>query len=89
MDQIKACASAGNFNAYVDTIKKVLAIWPMGGSRTAAPLEISPQSGLIGYPTFSNRQLDFRTYYNPGLLFGSAGADHQQPQARVRPLDPP
>lgn len=48
-----------------------LAIWPVGGSRgTAIPL-ISPETGMIGYPTrVGDQGIGFRTYYNPNIVFG-------------------
>jgi hypothetical protein len=52
----------------------VLAIWPRGGSRTkltttTIPL-ISPETGLIGYPSYSNLGIMVKTIFNPSIVFG-------------------
>ena len=50
-----------------------LAIWPIGGSRTSQtniPL-ISPDTGMIGYPTFANNgYLIVKMIYNPSVILG-------------------
>lgn len=50
---------------------QVLAIWPTGGSRTTLgkPL-ISPTTGMIGYPAYSQVGLSVKTIYNPGVALG-------------------
>lgn len=48
----------------------VLAIWPKFGSRGGAVPLVSPQTGLIGYPTFSAMGVDCRTLFNPSIGFG-------------------
>lgn len=51
---------------------QVLSIWPRGGSRkgpAARPL-VSPSSGMVGYPTFTQNGLDFKTVFNPSIQFG-------------------
>jgi hypothetical protein len=48
----------------------VLAIWNSGGHRgTFIPL-ISPDSGMIGYPAYSNIGLAVKTIYNPNVQYG-------------------
>jgi hypothetical protein len=72
-DQVQDVARAGNFNAYADCVRGVLAMWPQNGARTAAgddPILISPETGLKGYPTFSNKQIDFETLFNPSMTYG-------------------
>ena len=69
-DQIKSCARAAGINHLVDTTRNVLAIWPRGGSRGGnAPL-VSPQTGLVGYPTFALQQISFVTELNPNIEVG-------------------
>ena len=50
---------------------QVLAIWPKGGSRTTlgVPL-VSPTTGMIGYPSYSQVGLTVKTIYNPGISLG-------------------
>ena len=71
-DQIKTVARAAGINAYADTVRGVLAIFPKTGSRAGTPILISPSNGLVGYPTFGTYQLNFRTLFNPGLVYARA-----------------
>lgn len=68
-------ADAGNLNAYADMITGALAIWPINGQRTSASFSVPPlisaQTGLVGYPSVSNRQLDFRVFFSGELLCGT------------------
>jgi len=69
-DQIKSCARAAGINHLVDTARNVLAIWPHNGSRGGnAPL-VSPQTGLVGYPTFGMAHVYFQTEFNPNIQPG-------------------
>lgn len=50
----------------------VLAIWPRGGHRTKItniPV-ISPETGMVGYPSYSNIGVMVRTLFNPNIVFG-------------------
>jgi hypothetical protein len=50
----------------------VLAIWQDGGPRTdvgAAPVVISYENDMIGYPSFSNLGLGIRCAYNPNVAY--------------------
>lgn len=49
----------------------VLAIWPKNGSRGGQVPIVSPQTGLIGYPTYTAYGLMLRTLFNPSIGFGS------------------
>ena len=46
-------------------------IWPADGYRKASIPLVSPQTGLVGYPTRSQVGIDFRCLYNPAVLFGA------------------
>ena len=48
----------------------VIAIWPVGGSRSGPVIEISPETGLVGYPQFSQTGISFTTIYNPSIAYG-------------------
>ena len=47
-----------------------LAIWPKHGTRGGLIPVISPASGLVGYPTFADQGVRFRTLFNPSITFG-------------------
>lgn len=66
--QIRECAQAANINFAVDT--GVLQIWPKGAARTAAVPTISPETGMVGYPTFSSNGLMITTTFNPSVVIG-------------------
>ena len=59
----------------------VLAIWPPGGARSGSIPLISPQTGMVGYPTMNNIGPVVKTLYNPGIKFGST----VKIESRVRP----
>lgn len=48
----------------------VLAVWPRGQSRGGAAVQINPDTGMVGYPAFTESGCRFRTIYNPNLAFG-------------------
>lgn len=71
LDQMQTCAQHANLNAEIDG--DVLAVWPMGGARNIPPLDISPETGLIGYPSYSSgdyQGLAIQSLFNPRLRVG-------------------
>lgn len=71
LDQLQAATQAANVNYVIQ--HGTLAIWPKAGYRTiqANGQTIGPSSGLVGYPSYTNFGVDFRTLYNPSLLYGA------------------
>lgn len=67
-EQAKEIAKAANFNLYIDN--KTMAVTPKFGARVGVIPDISPQSGLVGYPTFDGVGVAFLTLYNPSITFG-------------------
>lgn len=66
--QVEECARAADIRWQID--RNVLAIWPKDGYRAGdAPL-ISPQTGMVGYPTFNSSGIVVTTLFNPALKFG-------------------
>ena len=68
--QMRACAEAANVNAEVVN-GSVLAIWPKGGNREtpSVPL-VSPETGMIGYPAYTQQGIVVKTVFNPQIAFG-------------------
>lgn len=66
--QMRACAEQANINAVV--VDGVLAIWPRFGSRNGSIPLLSPQTGAIGYPTFSAFGPTIRSRFNPSIGIG-------------------
>jgi hypothetical protein len=48
----------------------ILAIWPKGGSRGGAAPLVSPTTGMIGYPEYTQQGISVKTIYNPQIAFG-------------------
>lgn len=73
LEQLYQAAEHANIHAQLVDGATKLAIWPIGGSRTSLssiPL-ISPQTGMIGYPTFApNGWMVVKMLFNPDVYFG-------------------
>jgi hypothetical protein len=50
--------------------KGKLAIWPAGGARGGAPISISKDTGMIGYPRFSSASIVVQTLFTPAIEYG-------------------
>ncbi|WP_374413301.1 hypothetical protein [Novosphingobium colocasiae] len=48
---------------------RVLAVWPKEKSRGSQSIRIAADSGLVGYPSFTQGGIQFTTLYNPNLVF--------------------
>ena len=70
IDQIRAAARALRCEAILDTDRQLLVIWPYGKSRGEQELLVSAETGLIGYPQFTQSGIAFTMLYNPALGFG-------------------
>lgn len=70
MDQVNSAARAAGIWLGIDN--SILFITPpftsRGGGTSIVP-EISPQSGLIGYPSFDGAGVNFQILYNPAVKF--------------------
>ena len=70
MTQMRACAEHANINAEIIN-GNVLAIWPKGGSRTGGSMPlVSKDTGMIGYPAYTQQGIIVRTLFNPQIAFG-------------------
>lgn len=69
LEQAKDLARMAGIGLYIDD--KTLAITPTpSGPRGDIIPVISPQSGLIGYPTFDGIGVNFQTLFSPSVTFG-------------------
>lgn len=67
-EQADRCARAANIGWIIDEKENTLAIWPRDGHRGGAIPLISPDTGLVGYPSYSSGQfqiLEVTTIFNP------------------------
>ena len=69
LEQIKKGAAALDCNGSIDTVNRVVAIWPGGQPRGASILDISPETGLVGYPQFTQNGVAFSMLFNPAIFF--------------------
>lgn len=49
-----------------------LAFWPKGQARNGTAPLVSKNTGMVGYPTYTNQGILLKTLYNPAIVFGSA-----------------
>lgn len=68
VDQIRACVEHTGINAMYGP--PLLAIWPKSGVRGGSVPIVSPDTGLDGYPTFTQNGIRLKTLFNPGIGFG-------------------
>lgn len=70
--QIADCMRAAGFEGLLDD--KTLAIWPRSGTRGGAIPLISPETGLVGYPSYTSMDegggLSLTTLYNTDIRIG-------------------
>ncbi|MDE1947542.1 MAG: hypothetical protein KGL43_02780 [Burkholderiales bacterium] len=72
--QAMDCARAAGFEIVID--RNTLAIWPKGQARGLAVPLISPDTGMVGYPTYSSMSdgggITVKTLFNPQIRAGGA-----------------
>lgn len=66
--QIKMCAAAARINQKIEL--GTLTIWPQGGSISGSVPDISPSTGMVGYPALSSQGMTIKTIFNPGIILG-------------------
>jgi hypothetical protein len=67
--QIDAVCRDIGCERYLDGAAKVLAVWPSGKTRGGSEMVISKDTGLVGYPAFTQSGIQFMTLFNPSLAF--------------------
>jgi|GEM_PF-3055984 len=67
--QIRKCVKALNCFAHVDSINKVLAVWPPNGNRAGQAGVISLATGMVGYPTFSREKIMVKQIFNSTITY--------------------
>jgi hypothetical protein len=71
LDQARQCARDARISWGLIP-PNTLAIWPLGGNRdTQSVPVISPATGMIGYPAFTQQGIIVKTLFNPQISFGS------------------
>ena len=67
-EQMLACAEHANINWLIDN--GTLAIWPKGAPRHGITTQISPSTGLVGYPSYTSKGIILKTLFNPNIRLG-------------------
>jgi hypothetical protein len=68
--QLDLAARAANCFFCLDTVNKVVAIWPKTGGRAGDPVLVAPETGAIGYPRFSLTAIKVRTLFDSRIEVG-------------------
>ena len=68
ISQLKKLAESADFQWLID--RGTLAIWPTAGKRSGGSAVISAQTGMVGYPKFSQNVLIVTTLFNPDIKVG-------------------
>jgi hypothetical protein len=68
LTQVKSCATAARINYTID--RGVLAIWPTNGARAGDIPLISPETRLVGYPTYSSHGVIVKSMFMPSAKLG-------------------
>lgn len=67
-EQAERCAKAADINMIMDD--KTLAIWPKGTARGTEKVSLSPETGMVGYPTYTSNGIAVTCLFNPSIRFG-------------------
>ncbi|CEF40191.1 hypothetical protein ASN_788 [Acetobacter senegalensis] len=68
--QLDELARMGRFQRIFDNGTYV--IWPEGKGRSNLISDVSPATGMLGYPSFTGNGLNFKTVFRPEIRFGQA-----------------
>lgn len=68
--QLEKVCEAANCEYTIDTVGNVLAVWPKGQGRSGASIKVAPDTGLVGYPSFTQSGIQLTMLYNPSIDFG-------------------
>lgn len=68
LDKIRRLALAADVYYVID--RGVLAIWPKTASRQSTIPQVSPATGMIGYPTLSSKGMTVRMLFNRNIQLG-------------------
>jgi hypothetical protein len=77
--QVNRAVEASDVVATYDQGRNVLAIWPKGGARSGAAVELSSETGMISTPEFMRNFIRVRMQFAPNYIVRGPGA-----QVRVK-----
>ena len=68
-DQLKTIAESTQTICVIEN--DTVTIWNNGSARDDITIELSPETGLIGYPTFDHSFIILKSIFNPNFILGS------------------
>jgi len=68
IDQVKTICEAARIVCNIEN--GTITIWPNDGGSNDQILQISPETGLIGYPTFTRTGVQIAMEFRPGIVLG-------------------
>lgn len=68
LSKVRACAQAANILWSID--RGVLAIWPKTGAREGVVPQVSPDTGMAGYPALSSKGMTVKMLFNWNIRMG-------------------
>ena len=68
--QLESICQHAHVEYHIDSIARVLAVWPVGKQRDGESIIMSAYTGMVGFPTFTQSGIRIRSLYNPNLIFG-------------------
>lgn len=68
MNQAQACAQHAGIE--MDVANGTLAVWPTSKSRSGSAVQISPDTGMVGYPIVNQAGVRVKVLWNPSLKRG-------------------
>ncbi len=68
MNQIQTVANAAGFA--MEVANNSVTIWPNQGFRDAQVVDVGPDNGMVGYPTFEQAAIVVKTEFNPQIVMG-------------------
>lgn len=68
--QLRAMCKAVDCEYLIDETERILAVWPKGKARASATVRLAADSGMVGYPSFTQNGVRISSLYNPNLAYG-------------------
>lgn len=70
--QVKRACEDINCAYDFDEDKKMIVVWPKDGTRDGQVVKVSKDTGMIGYPSFTQSGIQISTIYDQNIVFGRA-----------------
>ena len=68
--QLQQVQQQADINMVIDDVSNVVAIWPSGGSRNGAIKLVSKDTGMVGYPSYTQNGIQATTLFDSAISTG-------------------